>query len=553
MKKNSSTLQFRTLSLLPALLLLLAAPSLNAGSATWRLDPESNDWRNPDNWTPATVPNSPTDFATLGASNVTEISLLDSIELGGLTFDSNASAFTLTIFLGNTLTFASSPGILNNSGIMQEIVLDGGTIDFTRGSPGSLVHFHLLGSLSKTRPGGTILFQSGSGAGSATYDIEGADGFKNQPGRVTILTGASGGSATFVLHRSGVNGGTPGFLRIDGSAGAANITAEGSSLPGVGGAVIAFFGDAGTSIITVEGSAGAGGERARLDFQGASPKTGAATLVADGGLIRVTGFTASGTARVIINANGVLDMSGLQVSAGITIGSLEGQRTGRVFLGSQELSIGSRNSETVYPGHLSDGGEAGGVGGSLAKVGTGSLTLTGDNGYTGGTSVSEGSLIVANHFGSGTGPGPVQVDAGQIGGAGTIAGTLTVGSGSGSGAALVPALKSSQRVTMAILSGLTFNPDATYSYGVNTNQGMADSVVANGVAIDPSARFVLVSQGSGILAQGTVFIAIDNTSAAAISGNFNGLTEGSTITAGSNTYAVSYAGGDGNDLTLTVQ
>ena len=339
-------------------------------------------------------------------------------------------------------------------------------------------------------------------------------------------------------------------MRIAGSAGAANITAEGSSLPGVSGAVIDFFGDAGTSTITLEGSAGAGGERARLDLEG-SAKTGAATLVVDGGLIRFGQFVASGTARLIINANGVVDMSSQILK--FTIGSLEGERTGRVFLGSQELSVGSANSETVYPGHLSDGGEAGGVGGSLAKVGTGSLTLTGDNGYTGGTTVSEGSLIVANHFGSGTGPGPVQVDAGQIGGAGMIAGTLTIGSGSGSGAALVPALKSSQRVTMVIVSGLTFNPDGTYSYGVNTNQGLADSVVANGVTIDPGAHFVLVSQGSGILAPGTVFVAIDNTSATAISGNFNGLTEGSTITAGNNTYEVSYAGGDGNDLTLTVQ
>jgi len=39
----------------------------------------------------------------------------------------------------------------------------------------------------------------------------------------------------------------------------------------------------------------------------------------------------------------------------------------------------------------------------------------------------------------------------------------------------------------------------------------------------------------------------------AISGTFGNLADGSTLTAGRNNLLVSYTGGDGNDLTLTVQ
>jgi hypothetical protein len=146
----------------------------------------------------------------------------------------------------------------------------------------------------------------------------------------------------------------------------------------------------------------------------------------------------------------------------------------------------------------------------------------------------------------------VQVDAGRIGGAGTIAGALTIGSGTGSGATLIPAAGTKKEVTTAIESALTLKADATYNCAVNTTTGVSDSVLANGITIDPSATFVLRAKGTGTLAPGTVITAISNNAATPISGNFNGLGEGSTIILGNNTYEVSYQGGDGNDFTLTV-
>ena len=45
-------------------------------------------------------------------------------------------------------------------------------------------------------------------------------------------------------------------------------------------------------------------------------------------------------------------------------------------------------------GVTADGGRNGGTGGSLVKVGTGTLTLTGVNTFTGSTTVNAGSLVV---------------------------------------------------------------------------------------------------------------------------------------------------------------
>lgn len=71
--------------------------------------------------------------------------------------------------------------------------------------------------------------------------------------------------------------------------------------------------------------------------------------------------------------------------------------------------------------------------------------------------------------------------------------------------------------------------------------------------IDSGAHFNFVAAGSKALTAGKTFIAISNTAATPISGTFANPSDGGTFTVGPNTLQVSYAGGDGNDLNLTVQ
>ena len=166
--------------------------------------------------------------------------------------------------------------------------------------------------------------------------------------------------------------------------------------------------------------------------------------------------------------------------------------------------------------------------------------------------MENGELLVDNRSGSGTGTGPVQVNAGVIGGRGIIAGALTVGNGNGAGAVLAPGRRGGKRGTLTIQGMLTLNSDTTYNCGLKTKLATVDKVVANGVTIS-GARYSLVASGHSAIAPGTAFTVIDNTAATPIAGTFSNLADGSTLVVGGNTFQVSYEGGDGNDLTLTVQ
>jgi autotransporter-associated beta strand protein len=206
----------------------------------------------------------------------------------------------------------------------------------------------------------------------------------------------------------------------------------------------------------------------------------------------------------------------------------------------------SNNQSTTFSGVIQ------GTGG-VNKTGAGTLTLSGDNSYSGGTTVSAGVLNVSNTTGAGTGTGPVNVNTGTLGGLGIIAGATTIGSGSDSGAFLAPAVGSNKQTTLTLQSALTFNSDATYTYTFKAkkNKAKTDKVVANGVTIN-GATLNLAGQTQGSLKQGLRLTLISDTSGNPISGTFSNLPDGGIVTINGNNFHASYEGGDGNDLTLTV-
>ena len=224
---------------------------------------------------------------------------------------------------------------------------------------------------------------------------------------------------------------------------------------------------------------------------------------------------------------------------GVTIGSLEGD--GLVLLGPRTLTIGRNNQSTSFSGVIQDGGINQGTGGSLTKLGRGTLTLTGANTYTGTTTISAGVLRVSNTSGSGTGTGAVNVNAGTLGGKGIIAGATTVGTGSGTGAFLAPAVGTNVQATLTIQSALTFNVNATYTYTFRAKRNMArtDQVIANGVMINSGATVALSGQTMGQLTIGVTLTLISNTSANPISGTFSNLPDGGIVTINGNNFQAS--------------
>lgn len=99
-------------------LLVLAAHSF-AGSATWNLDPTSGDWNTAENWTPATVPNGPSDVATFAASSVNQVSFsASSTEVAEVVFDATAtSSFNLTIGEGKFLTISGAGVVITQESL----------------------------------------------------------------------------------------------------------------------------------------------------------------------------------------------------------------------------------------------------------------------------------------------------------------------------------------------------------------------------------------------------------------------------------------------------
>jgi hypothetical protein len=527
---------------------LLDARGAAAGSATWNLTPTGGgNWNTAANWTPNTVPNGPTDGASFGVSNTTGVSLSANTEVSGIVFNSGASAFTITTNPLLALTI-SGTGITNNSGITQNFAsaVDGSGqtsfIQFTNSaSAGSATVFTNVAGFGITGSSGATVFLNSSSAGGATFvNRSGEFG-----GAVFFRDSATASNGTFS------NNGANTYVQFED-----NSTASGGTFTNNGGdssnpssGATYFFGSASAGNGTFANNAG----QVRNAFGGLTTffensTAAASTLIANGGsgggnggVITFTDTSLGGTARAEVFGNGTLDISA-HITAGVSIGSLEGD--GTVLLGSNNLTIGANLLKTVFSGLISGNG-------SITLNGATTLTLQNANTYLGGTTIILGGIIANNATGSATGPGPVQVNKDTLGGKGIIAGPVTIGTGTGPKAYLEPSV-ATKGATLTIQSLLTFKRDGNFTNRVNTSNATADRVVANGIVIQHGAQYHLNAVANKGLPIGTVFVVMSNTSASPINGSFTNFPEGSTMIAGRNTYQASYAGGDGNDMTLTV-
>jgi autotransporter-associated beta strand protein len=447
---------------------------------------------------------------------------------------------------------------------------DGGHVFFDGNSTAGNANVTIDGALPAPgfAYGGKVTFSQFSSASDAVFVINSGTGANGGAGTMDFLDNATAANGIFTLNGATTRFGDGGKITFNYGATAANglFTVNGGQEPDTVGSSVLFVGfdftgqivSAGTATIINNGGNGANSYGGYTSFQDDSTAD-RARLVANGGVNGGRGgFIAfnygsdGGEAQIEVFGNGYLDVSVRDLPGG-TIGSLAGD--GFAYLGSRNLTVGSNNLNTTFSGIIQEsGGIGGGTGGSVTKIGTGTLTLSGASTYSGGTTVSNGILLVNNSSGSGTGAGAVSVDAGALGGSGIIAGAVTIGTGSGTGAFLESSKKLGHPATLTLQSSLTFNADATYTYTfrANRNRAETDQVIANGVTINSAAMLALSGHTRGTLTQGMVLTLISNTSANPISGTFSNLPDGSIVTINGNNFQVSYSGGDGNDLTLTV-
>jgi autotransporter-associated beta strand protein len=532
------SLLLRSVPLALTLFAVASPPSAHAGSATWNLNPVDNNWNNPANWTPQTVPNGPTDLARFSESSKTDLVFsAAATEVAEIVFTPGASSFTITASPAATqsevtLTI-SGAGITNNSGVTQTltagppVIFDVGMINFRNSATGGEgTALNALASDDQgSFPSSQINFYDTSSAGNASIYAEGARGdLESYGAEANFYNNATAGNASCIV--------------------------SGSFQSGSYGAQINFFDDssAGNGIFTVEGPSNGGFFGGEVLFYGNSEAGTALLMAFNGGTIGFVGGD-GGQARIQLFDSGTLDLTFFN-STDVTVGSIEGE-DGLILLayifGSHKLTVGSNNLSTTFSGEIQGDG-------FLDKIGTGTLTLKGANSYSENTTISSGTLLVSNSSGSGTGFGGVYVNAGTLGGKGIIAGAVTVGTGGGTGAFLAPALGPKKQSTLRIQSALTFKSDAiyTFTFRAKGTNARSDQVIANGVTINSGAFFAFQGTVQGVLPIGLSLTAIKNTSASPIGGTFSNLPDGGILTVNGNNFQANYEGGDGNDLTLTV-
>jgi len=222
----------------------------------------------------------------------------------------------------------------------------------------------------------------------------------------------------------------------------------------------------------------------------------------------------SATAVSITAAGASLDLNGVTQ----TIGSLAGVADSSVLLGGATLTTGGDGSSTTFAGDIS---------------GSGLVIKTG-----GGTWLVDGSISA-----------PVNVLAGTLGGTATIAGAVNVAAG----AHLAPGDSPGRLWT----GSLTLAPDSLLDIELTpTAWDMVDMADLAGSVSLADAILNLSTTGNFAAYGGSQYMIINNEGPDAIDGTFvdmlgQNLPEGSILNVGQGQFALTYVGGNGNDVVLT--
>jgi len=143
----------------------------------------------------------------------------------------------------------------------------------------------------------------------------------------------------------------------------------------------------------------------RGDWTLSGNNTFTGTVTLGDGILTLGSITIGSDNALINNTVIVKTVDGLNMGgADRTIGGLGG---GGVVNLTDRLSVGNNNTDTTFGGAF-DGA------GSLMKIGTGTLTLTGHSSFTGGTVCADGVLQIRADYNLGDVAGNVTFDGGQL-------------------------------------------------------------------------------------------------------------------------------------------
>jgi fibronectin-binding autotransporter adhesin len=382
---------------------------------------------------------------SLGASG-TSLTLKNAAALqAGADFTSNRAIFldatgggTLDVY-GHTLT----PGVIGGDGAL--------TIEDTSTGPdtGVLVLNQQNSYLGDT----TIVGKNGTGQLTVNANTTGVFGAAGSNIGLTDLAQLNlNGAAQAENHAFSVDNAT---LQFNDTSSAAQSSVD---LTNAGQLNFAEQSAGGSSTIAVDATSG-------LAFTDAAAAGNA--VVINLGNVTFAGNAQAPNARFDNQSTGQVDIrAATQPTA---IGSLSG--AGNVVLGAGTLVEGNLGRDDLISGVIS------GSNGSLVKSGGGTLTLTGDNSWTGSTRVQQGTLLINGDQSAATGAVTVN-NLATLGGDGTSGGNVTVADGghlaagrdlSSVGVLTVGGLALSQTAQVDFQFGQAYSPGGTLNDLINVN------------------------------------------------------------------------------------
>ncbi|SEC82513.1 autotransporter-associated beta strand repeat-containing protein [Bradyrhizobium lablabi] len=295
---------------------------------------------------------------------------------GGLFFANTSTAGSASITNNNGLEFlnsstAGSATITNNDFLAFNNASTAGSATITNGTNSLAFNdSSTAGNATITNNGGGLTFNDASTAGSATITT-------NSGGSTLIEQRASGGTARFILNGTGLldisvvrtGGTTAGSIEGDGSVslGSNNLAVGGNNLSTTFSGVIQDGGGGTGGSLTKTGSG-------TLTLSGANTYTGGTTINAGTLAISADNNLGANTGGLTFNGGA------LQFGAGFDLAN-----TRAITLNAGGGTFDTNRFNTMVS-------QAIGGTGALVKAGSGMLTLSGVNTYTGGTTVEAGTL-----------------------------------------------------------------------------------------------------------------------------------------------------------------
>jgi autotransporter-associated beta strand protein len=451
---------------------------------------------------------------------------------GAVTINNKAGTGAANINIGShngTATSATFSGVLDLRGHAATVSANGVQLGIGNNTLGGSVTGELrfdagamtittltMGSKAGTGGTGTATGQLTIGGGTCTVTTT----------TTAINTAATGAGVSVITITGGTYTANGNITRTGGTGTVSTLTLNGGTLVATG----RNIGSA-TQPIIFEAQSGTLTGLTELNGGGAWTKTGAGLLTVGGanlwsgtttitaGTLRMATANAlpSGTGKGGLTVSGTLDLAGQSTAVNGLAGAGLITSTG----GACTLTVGNNNASSTFDGLIQDG--SGTV--SLTKTGSGTLTLSGANAYTGATTIGAGVLRVTGSTAVGS---AVTLSGGTLEGGGTVGGGITVTSGTispGAGGNTIATLTTGA-VTCTASSVLVIDLDSVAP--------ACDRLSSTGTVVLNGSLSITAPNGG---ASGVVHTIVSGTS---VSGTFTGLAEGAILTSGPRAFRLNY-------------